>query len=566
MGMEIKRKSSTLLEIMRLQDVSFGFETEQPSILHRISLSVRHGESILMLGPSGAGKSTLLSILSGFIPRVIPGKLEGTVYLKNHDAGKMKMADFAQAVSTVMQNPESQLTSLTVEDEIAFALENFKVPRDEILHRVEEIIKQTGMEPIRHHEVYALSGGQQQRLSIACALVREPEMIILDEPLSNLDPLGAAEVMTIIGTIMQKNNTAVVMTAHDFSRFAHLFDRVVVVDQGMIVKDGPIREVLADVPFFREKGLEIPLYIEWAYEQLGDAMNKAPLSVEEAHTMIASCGSIGFSRKPFFHTKRTTGKRKEQIPPALNVSEVNIVFGKNRIVENLSFQVEAGEIVALLGYNGSGKSTIALAIAGAIAPISGTIEIFGEKLQYRRGKLRKPVKSKVGYVFQYPEHQFIYESILDEMMHDQEPGQIERARQELSALGLTDCDKHPYELSGGEKRRLSVKSTVMIDPDIIILDEPTYGQDARYRSVIEKDLMELHEKGKTIFIITHDMGLVDRIATKALVMRYGKLVFDGTPEQLFGDKELLGSFGLERPLHYAVNEAQFKEIEIVREA
>lgn len=557
---------STPKEIIQLMDVSFRYETEQPTVLHQVSLTVNQGESILMLGSSGAGKSTLLSILSGFIPRIIPGHLEGAILLQGMDAAKMKMADFAHTVSTVMQNPESQLTSLTVEDEIAFALENFKVPRQEILDRVGEIIKQTGMERIRDHEVYALSGGQQQRLSIACALVREPQMVILDEPLSNLDPLGATEVMEIIGTIMKKNNTAVVMTAHDFSGFPHLFERVIVIDQGKIAKDGPIQEVLSDVPFFREKGLEIPVYIEWAYEHLGDAMKKAPLSVEEAHEMIKSSIGKKYSYKNMIPEKRARPEKKQGLVPALKVSDVDITFGKNRIVENVNFQVESGEIVALLGYNGSGKSTIALAIAGAIAPSSGSIEIFSEKLQFRRGKLQKNVKAKVGYVFQYPEHQFIYDSVLKEMMHDLKQEHLERARQELKGLGLPDDEKHPYELSGGEKRRLSVKSSIMIDPDILILDEPTYGQDARYRSIIEKDLMELHAKGKTIFIITHDMSLVDRIATKVLVMHYGKLVFSGTPDQLFSDQEKLNSYGLERPLHYAVNEYQLKGFEFVKEA
>ncbi len=537
--------------ILQFEDVSLRYEPDQEPIIKNISFSVSKGESILVLGPSGAGKSTFLMALAGFIPRIIPGKLEGSILLRGEDSSKTKIGDFSHAVATVLQNPESQLTCLTVEDEIAFALENFRVPQSEINQRVDDIIQKTRMDDLREREVYALSGGQQQRLAIACALVREPDIVVLDEPISNLDPNGVKEISQMIGDLVAEKRSSVIMTAHDFSAFSHLFQRIVIIDEGRFIKDGPMREVLADVPLFRKLGLELPFYVNWAYDILGESMGNAPLSVAEAQDMVYKHKAVF----PRMQSRVDLKPKTTNETTALRVSDLAIAFGKNVVVKDINFEVYSGEIVALLGFNGSGKSTLALSIAGAIRPYKGNIEIFGEPVTFKRAKQNK-MNTKVGYVFQYPEHQFLYETIMEEVMHGLDDSNVPIVKKELIHLGLNDPQRHPYELSGGEKRRLSVKSATIHEPEILILDEPTYGQDARYRTKIEEDLIQLHDKGKTIFIITHDMGLVDRIATRTLIMRNGEMVFDGTPKELFQDEELLSSYGLELPLRYAFLDEQ----------
>jgi len=534
--------------IIQLENVSFQYEPEQNSILQDISFKVDEGESILILGSSGAGKSTFLMTLAGFIPRIIPGELTGSVKLNGTDARDTKLSDFSHKVSTVLQNPESQLTCLTVEDEIAFALENFQVPQQEILERVDDIIKKTKMEKLRNREVYALSGGQQQRLAIASALVREPEVVILDEPLSNLDPVGIKEITHLIESLVKEKKSSIIMTAHDFSAFSYMFQRVIIIDKGTIIKDGPIREVLADVPLFEKLGLELPYYVSWTYKALGNSMKQAPLTAAEAYKMVkrANPAHITFEDPTSLDNRNFTNQKV-----VLSIKDLSIAFGKNTVVKNVNFDIYEGEIVALLGFNGSGKSTMALSIAGAIRPNRGKIEIGGIPLSFKKKKNKK-LNTSVGYVFQYPEHQFIYESIQEEVMHGLPSSELERVNQELSQLGLDDPERHPYELSGGQKRRLSVKSSTIHEPDILILDEPTYGQDAHYREMIEEDLKVLNRKGKTIFIITHDMGLVDRIATRALIMHYGELVYDGTPSALFKQEDLLESYGLDLPQNHVM--------------
>lgn len=543
-------------EVLGLENVSFSYEAEHPNIIRNVSLSIYPGERVLVLGPSGGGKSTLLMVLAGLIPRIINGQLKGAVRLKGVDTNSVEtsLAAFSASVAIVMQDPESQIACLTVEDEVAFALENFEYPRSEIIARVNQTLQLTNMDDMRESPVYTLSGGQKQRLAIACALARSPDIIILDEPLSNLDPVGCSEVMPLIMDVAFRQGAAVVMTAHDFAGFADQFERAIIMSDGAVLKDGPIREVLGDVPLLQDLGLEIPSYIEWAYDLLGSAMEQAPLTPDEAAKLVAAagllpqsaaCAELDFSGYGTFASEEVVVK----------VENLVVSFARKPVISNISFSIKRGEVVALVGYNGSGKSTLALTLAGVIPPAAGSIEVLGEKYKYRRGKKIGVGGSHIGYVFQYPEHQFLYDTMLAEMMHGLESSDEQRAVDLLSSIGLKDPLGHPYELSGGQKRRLSVKATTVLNPAILILDEPTYGQDARNRELIEKDIQTLNANGATIILIAHDMDFIARIATRVLVLRYGVLEFDGSTETLFSEDGHLESFGLLKPMTQRLRES-----------
>jgi energy-coupling factor transport system ATP-binding protein len=531
-------------EILGLSRVSFSFDEDKPLILKDVSLSIRRGERILLLGPSGGGKSTLLMVLAGLIPRIIDGALSGEVRLNGVDTNKIptSLASFSRSAAIVMQDPESQITCLTVEDEVAFGLENFNTPKAETIERVDRTLRGTKMDHMREALVYTLSGGQKQRLAIACALARSPDVIILDEPLSNLDPVGSAEVMPLIEDVVSLGEASLIMTAHDYAAFAHQFSRIVIVADGRIVRDGPIREVLADVPLLNQFGLEIPPYVAWARQQLGSAMTQAPLTANEAVEQVATAGKIARHRP---RAEPTLPSVDAEV--VIRVKDLSLTFRKNPVLKNLDFSIRRGEIVALVGYNGSGKSTLALAVAGVIPPTRGTIEVLGETYRFRRGRKVGTVAHGIGYVFQYPEHQFLHETALEEVMHDLEESDRPYAESLLSAIGITDGEIHPYELSGGEKRRLGVKAAIARPPQILIMDEPTYGQDARNRQLIEDDIRTLNARGTTIIVITHDMDFVHTIASRALVLRHGELAFDGAVAELFAPGADLKSFGLISP-------------------
>jgi energy-coupling factor transport system ATP-binding protein len=531
-------------EILGLSGVSFTFDEDKPLILKDLSLSIRRGERILLLGPSGGGKSTLLMVLAGLIPRIIDGVLTGEVRLNGVDTNKIptSLASFSRSAAIVMQDPESQITCLTVEDEVAFGLENFNTPKAETIERVDRTLRGTKMDHMREALVYTLSGGQKQRLAIACALARSPDVIILDEPLSNLDPVGSAEVMPLIEDVVAKGDASLIMTAHDYASFAHHFSRVVIVADGRVVRDGPIREVLADVPLLAEFGLEIPPYVAWACQQLGPAMTQAPLTAAQAVEQVAACGRLAHHGP---HIEPAALAAEAEV--VIRVKNLSLTFRKDPVLKNLDFAIRRGEIVALVGYNGSGKSTLALAVAGVIPPTRGTIEVLGETYRFRRGRKVGTVADGIGYVFQYPEHQFLHETALEEVMHDLDETDRPHAEALLSAIGITDGEIHPYELSGGEKRRLGVKASIARPPQILIMDEPTYGQDARNRQLIEDDIRTLNAAGTTIIVITHDMDFVHTIASRALVLRQGELAFDGAVAELFAPGADLKSFGLVSP-------------------
>lgn len=543
-------------EVLGLENVSFSYDAEHASIIRNVSLSIHPGERVLVLGPSGGGKSTLLMVLAGLIPRIINGQLEGVVRLKGVDTNSVEtsLAAFSASAAIVMQDPESQIACLTVEDEVAFALENFEYPRSEIIARVNQTLQLTNMDNMRESPVYTLSGGQKQRLAIACALARTPDIIILDEPLSNLDPVGCSEVMPLIMDVAFRQGAAVVMTAHDFAGFADQFDRAIIVSDGTVLKDGPIRNVLRDVSLMRDLGLEIPTYIEWAYDLLGSAMEQAPLTPNEAAKQVAAAGLLPLSATCGGLNQGEYGSfASEEV--VVKVEDLVVFFGRKPVISNISFSIKRGEVVALVGYNGSGKSTLALTLAGVIPPAGGSIEVMGEKYKFRRGKKIGACGSHIGYVFQYPEHQFLYDTMLAEMMHGLESSDEQRAVDLLSSIGLNDPLAHPYELSGGQKRRLGVKATTVLDPAILILDEPTYGQDARNRELIEKDIQSLNANGATIIVIAHDMDFIARIATRVLVLRYGVLEFDGSAETLFSEDGQLESFGLLKPMTQLLRES-----------
>lgn len=541
-------------ERLGLGAVDFAFAEGEKTILRDLDLSIGAGERILLLGPSGGGKSTLLMLLAGLIPRIIGGVVRGMVRLDGIDTNRVEtsLADFSAKVAIVMQDPESQITCLTVEDEIAFALENFGLPQSEIMARTDEAIARCGMAEMRDALVYTLSGGQKQRVAIACALARRPEVLILDEPLSNLDPVGSALVMPLIAETARREGSALVMTAHDFAGFADLFTRVVIIAEGRILADGPIREVLRDVALLREQGLEIPLFLRWAEAMLGTAMTEAPLSLDEAIAMVHRAG-ISPTLPPQFLPPPPTAP--SDAPALIEVAGLGVSFGRREVLHKLDFRIRRHEIVALVGFNGSGKSTLALTLAGAIVPSSGHITVAGVPYRYRRGRQVGRGETPIGYVFQYPEHQFLHESVAAELRHGRPDLADAAITRLLGEIGIDDPACHPYELSGGEKRRLGVRATVLLSPSLLILDEPTYGQDERNRVLIEQDMLALHRAGTTIVVITHDMDLIYRMATRVMVLRDGKIVADAPREVFFGGAVDLATLGLAEPPLRALHRA-----------
>jgi energy-coupling factor transport system ATP-binding protein len=599
--------------VIDIQALSFKYVGRREPTIRDLSLTVRAGESVLVLGPSGCGKSTLALCLNGAVPQAISGEMLGSVRVAGLDTRTASMADLARRVGIVFQDPEAQFCMLTVEDEVAFGLENLAVPRGEMDARIDDALSKVGLKDRRLERIERLSGGQKQRLALACVLVQEPEVLVLDEPTAQLDPAATTEVMALLGRLRAEQRHTLVIVEHRLDEVMPLVDRALVFGaSGELVADGPPRQVIRDHgDWLAEAGVWTPHVSELARRLVrrGVALDPFPLTVDEAVTALEPHvgllevpsppaaplrgANIGYAdvtvRGRGEHASRVTGERIEtgeavrtgagggegamncaptmsriktgapnERPTAaysilLQVRRLSYQYARAAapVLSDVSFSVEAGELVAMVGANGAGKSTLARLIAGIVRPPAGAV-LVGERdvCSVATGKLARDV----GYVFQYPEHQFVGQTVLDDVAYGLrragvvEPEAVERANAMLDDFGLLRLGPaHPFTLSHGEQRRLSVASMLILGQRLLLLDEPTFGQDQRNAAMLLDKLEGLAASGRAIVVVSHDMRLVAERAQRVLVLVDGALAFDGTPADLFGNADLLKRSQLSPP-------------------
>jgi len=570
--------ADTVIEIERL---TFKYVGRRQLTLREVSLNIRAGESVLVLGPSGCGKSTLALCLNGAIPHAISGDLRGAVRIGGLDTRRASMADLAQRVGIVFQDPEAQFCMLGVEDEVAFGLENLAVPRAEMDRRIDAALGMVGLGHRRHERIERLSGGQKQRLALACVLAQEPKILVLDEPTAQLDPAGTAEVMDLLGQLRAGGEHTLVIVEHRLDEVMPLVDRAIVFSaDGELVADGPPREVIREHgDWLAEAGVWTPQVSELArdLEREGIALDPFPITVPEAvealrpHArMLGSDGTrvggamncaptgsdpvgaqfiappcVAPASIPSVHIGATTTRRERAGVPILRVRGLTYQYPRAAapVLCDVSCSIDGGEFVAIVGANGAGKSTLARLIASIVRPPRGTIEVAGRDVsQVPSAELAR----SVGYVFQYPEHQFVGRTVLDDVAHGpRRAGNSEGEAIALSEAMLDDFGllrlgpAHPFTLSHGEQRRLSVASMLVLGQQMLLLDEPTFGQDQRNATMLLDKLEALAAEGRAIVAVSHDMRLVAERAQRVLVMVDGTLAFDGPPARLFADRALL---------------------------
>jgi energy-coupling factor transport system ATP-binding protein len=529
--------------IVKFSHVSFTYEGEEMPTLTDLNLDIEKGKFVLITGPSGSGKSTLCDLATGIIPNLKPGKLEGEAYINGKDLRHTGIADFARFVGRVFQDPEGQFCCMTVRDEVAFGPENLMVETEAIRQRVKDVLGIVGLEGYEDRLVLNLSGGEKQRLAIACSLAMDPEIIITDEPTSNLDPEGADAVVSMCGRLKNLGKTVILVSKFmdDFVEFA---DKLIVLNRdGRVFADGSPRDVLAmhGHTLVNELGVWIPQVsqVELELRRLGRSAESMPLTLEEAY---ASYKNLRF-QGTYVCRDETQAERD-----VIRAEELGFTYPNGvKALEDVSFEVKRGELAAILGHNGAGKSTLARLIVGLAKPTSGSLEVLGKDTR----KIRTEVSRKIAYVFQYPEHQFLRNTAYEEVayslrVHNHPPDDIDRkVKQTLQMLDLADVrDKHPFSLSMGQKRRLSVATMLVTNPEIMILDEPTYGQDLAMTRSLVRLARDLHEAGMTLIFITHDMRLAQEISERAIVMSKGKVIYNGLSDYLFCDEDLLKRAGL----------------------
>lgn len=542
-----------------------------------VTARLHAGEVVLLLGPSGCGKSTLTLTVNGLIPQVIDAHMDGAVTVGGHDTRATPVPRLAAEVAMVFQDPDAQIVTATVFDEVCFGPENLLLPAEEVETRAEDALRRVGLWERRHDEPDRLSGGGRQRLAIACALALRTPMLVLDEPTANLDPAGVEEVFRTLRDITADRDRAVLLVEHHLDAAIDLVDRVIVLDAaGRVVLDGPARSTLADhADQLVELGVWLPTAALAALRlrTLGIELDPLPLTPRDLTSALDAISAL----PPL----RQRAARAIDPQTAIRVRGLSVLRESTTILRDIDLDIMSGEFVAIVGSNGAGKTTLAQALAGVTTARRGTVVVDGLDPATADPRV---LAERVGFVFQNPEHQFVTSRVEDELAYGlrvrktPEDEVTTRVEELLHRLGLRELRSvHPFLISGGQKRRLSVGAALVTRPSVLVLDEPTFGQDRERAAELLALLDDLHAAGTTIVVVSHDMTLVAEHATRVIVLASasahggisasahggvsasasaipsggvsagGRLIADGPPEQIFADADLLAAADLRPP-------------------
>ena len=545
--------AAPLLELDAVRILHHGAEQPTPD---GVSLDVRAGEVVLLLGPSGCGKSTLALALDGLVPHSIAADLDGTVRVAGQDTRRHTVAELSETVAMVFQDPDAQVVTATVLDEVAFGPENRLAPVDDVLARAERALKLVGLWDRRHDDPDVLSGGGRQRLAIASALALAAPVLVLDEPTANLDPAGIDEVYAVLRELANERRHAIVLVEHNLDAAVDIVDRVIVLDRaGRLVIDGPVREVLQDrAGELLELGVWLPVSTLAAMRLRSAGVQVDPLPLTPAE-LAATLDAIEQLPAPLSDPSppATAASSAAAIAPAITVRDLSVRRGGRRgpvVVDGVDLDVASGDFLAIVGTNGAGKTTLLQAIAGVIPAPRGTVDVLG--MDPSRADARARAR-RIGFVFQNPEHQFVADSVAGELELglrlqgvDEAERHVEVDRM-LHRFGLEEHrGRHPFLLSGGEKRRLSVGTALVAGAPVLALDEPTFGQDRARASELLMMLRDLNEEGTTVLVVTHDLQLVADYADRVAVMQDGRVLGVGTTAEVLGGP-LIEAAGLRHP-------------------
>ncbi|MCG6279340.1 DUF3744 domain-containing protein [Vibrio vulnificus] len=525
---------------IEFSNFSFRYESLDKPTLRNINLRIEKGEKIVIIGPSGSGKSTLGQCLNGLIPHAIKGEVSGSLTINGQETATFAMHQFTEQVGTVLQDTDSQFVGLSIGEDIAFALENQLTANIEMYSLVKATAKMVDLEQMLQRSPHDLSGGQKQRVSLAGILVDDVDILLFDEPLAALDPKTGKRTIEIIDELHRKTGKTVVIIEHRLEDVLHRHvDRIILMEGGEIMADTTPDELLAS-PLLAQYGIREPLYLT-ALKSAGChlALDDHPSSLSEL-----PLANYQHAMADWFHQANTTSNhiRSETL---LDVRNLTYSYdGEKNALEGVSFNVQRGEFVSILGKNGSGKSTITKLIMGVIEPDDGTMHLNGQDLSeltiFERSQ-------KVGVVMQNPNHMISHHMIFDEVAFGlrnrgwDEPQVNDKVLEVLELCGLSKYRHWPIEaLSYGQKKRVTIASILALEPELLILDEPTAGQDYRnYTSMLSFIEKLNRELGITVVIISHDMHLVLEYTTRSIVIADSQLVADAPMTDVFSNPALL---------------------------
>ena len=532
--------------MIELKDFSFQYKAQSEPTLKNLNLTIYKGEKVLIVGPSGSGKSTIGQCLNGIIPNIYKGTSSGKFLIQGKEAFDLSIYEKSHLVSTVLQDTDGQFIGLSVAEDLAFALENDMVELESMKSRVHTWAERLDLSKLLDHRPQDLSGGQKQRVSLAGVLIDESPILLFDEPLANLDPKSGQDIIDLIDQIHEEQGTTTIIIEHRLEDVLYRpIDRVILINQGQVLFNGQPDDLLRTT-LLAENGIREPLYLT-TLRQLGQDISKLP-HLDKVEKLPLGDVSVDI---PTPHFEK--GAEAETI---LELGHLNFAYREGQpILKDLSLTIPKGQRLAIVGKNGAGKSTLAKAICGFIQT-EGTYFSKGEDI---KGDSVKERAERVGYVLQNPNQMISTNMIFDEValglrLRNVPEAQIEsRVHQALKTCGLYEFRKWPISaLSYGQKKRVTIASILVLGPDVLVLDEPTAGQDQRNYTEIMDFLDELHQKGHTIVMITHDMQLMLDYSDRAVVVMDGQVLADLTPAELLTQPEILRRANLKETSIFAL--------------
>ena len=538
--------------IIQFKDFTFQYFAQSEPTLYNIDLNIYPGEKILIVGPSGSGKSTLGHCLNGLIPFAYKGKIHGSLKVKNIETKDANIFKLSKNIGTVLQDADGQFVGLNVGEDIAFSLENDMVELSIMKEKVMKMASIVDMENFLNSSCHELSGGQKQRVSLAGVMVDDVDILLFDEPLANLDPATGKVAIELIDDIHKKTNKTIIIIEHRIEDVLHCdVDRIIVIDEGRILMDASSSEVLAS-NILSEHGIREPLYVSACkYANININANMHPENIDKFDLQ-----NNEYKLREWYNNAKRKQKENNN-ESILKVEHLNFSYdGVNKVLDDINFEIYEHEMVAIVGKNGAGKSTLSKIIVGFENPDSGNLILKDHDIKNMSIKQRGEV---IGYVLQNPNQMICKTMIYDEValglrnMGISEDEIKQRVTKTLKICGLSPFIDWPISaLSYGQKKRVTIASILVLEPKIIILDEPTAGQDYYHYSEIMEFLKSLNEQGQTIILITHDMHLMLEYTKRAIVLANGKKIADNLASEVLINDECIKEANLNKTSLYTL--------------
>lgn len=525
--------------MLKIEDVSYRYKTREFPTLKHLSIDVADGEMLLLAGRSGCGKSTLIKAISGLLSTAGAGEFAGKIYLDNRDTADMTPEDIGILVGTVYQSPDDQLFAMTVADEVGFALENQGLDEHIIKHEVKKVLERVGLAGFEENSIHTLSGGQRQRLALASVLITKPKLLVLDEPVSQMNPQGVEDFLQLLVSLNNVDGITIIVVEHRVNELAKYFPRLAVMFDGEFIYDGPVQLSWEKIGSAEKYGLREPQKIKLCrslhLSNLVDETQKVVSLIKDECKIKIQCDYNKIEK--IYDEVILTGKDVRYRYPGAAVDTLH----------GIDFELYKGEVTALMGFNGAGKSTLINLLGGLTELSSGRLQLLGGSVSEHA--------HEIGYLRQEPDLMLLADSVWEELTWKNKKASKEILWELLKKLKLeNNLSDFPLALSKGQRLRVVLGALLARNPKLLLLDEPTTGQDQQSLEEIKRLIKYFAQSGGCIMFCTHDIELASEIADRVIIMENGRLIADGVPEIILSDRAILASGGLTVPPLLEVSE------------